>query len=166
MLAAAVRAQEKGPQKMPIEDEVLDPSQHEIFYLAARGMTRPHRVLEGPYGYYPLFEGSHDVAGAIADLGRVWRIAEVSHKPVPGGRATHGAVEGLLTLMAREDFDAMAVDSVEVETTPLVHRLCGRPDIDDPSPNYALLCIPYCGAVALCHGGGFPPTPSHRPGSP
>ena len=120
--------------------------------MAARGLTGPRRVLEGPYGYYALFEGGHEVNRVVADLGRVWRIAEVSHKPVPGGRATHGAVEGLLTLMDREGFDGEAVDSVEVEVTPLVHRLCGRPDIDDPTPNYALLCIPYGGAVALLRG--------------
>lgn len=31
-------------------------------------------------------------------------------------------------------------------------RLCARPDIPDPSPNYARLCMPYVGAKVLLNG--------------
>ena len=36
----------------------------------------------------------------FAALGQVWRVTELSHKPFPSGRATHGIVDGLLELRA------------------------------------------------------------------
>ena len=35
---------------------------------------------------------------------------------------------------------------------PLTHRLVGRPDLPDPTANYARLCIPYVSAVTLIDG--------------
>ncbi|UCE31142.1 MAG: MmgE/PrpD family protein [Burkholderiales bacterium] len=35
---------------------------------------------------------------------------------------------------------------------PLAHRLVGRPDIADPAPNYARLCIPFVAATTLIDG--------------
>ena len=117
--------------------------------LAARGVTGPHDVLEGEFGYYALFEGGHDLAGVLPALGETWRIAEISHKPFPSGRASHGSIDALLCLRRQHGFGPEDVAHVLAEVTPLVLALTGRPMIDDPGPNYARLCIPYVGAVAL-----------------
>jgi 2-methylcitrate dehydratase PrpD len=70
--------------------------------LAARGLTGPRNVLEGPYGYFNLFEpcGSPVV---LDNLGRRWFIAELAHKPFPCGRASHGIIEACLHLRSRTD---------------------------------------------------------------
>ncbi len=120
--------------------------------LAQAGIDGPRDVFEGPFGYLRLFEGKWDLAPALAALGRVWRIAELSHKPYPSGRATHGGVEGILALQAMHGFTAAEVASVRVIGPPLIHRLCGRPDRPDPTPSYARLCMPYVGAKVLQHG--------------
>ena len=39
-------------------------------------------------------------APVLRDLGKVWRISEVAHKPFPCGRATHGVLDGVLRAAA------------------------------------------------------------------
>lgn len=121
--------------------------------LAARGFVGPREVLEGRYGYFKLFEGgSYDLGPVLDDLGRAWRIAELSHKPFPTGRLTHGIVDGLLQLRARHGFAARDVARVMATVPPLVKRLVGRPDVPTPAPSYARLCLPFVAAVALLRG--------------
>lgn len=66
--------------------------------LAQAGFPGPHDILEGPFGYFPLYEGAWDLEPVWAELGRVWRMTQVSHKPFPSGRATHGGLDGILQL--------------------------------------------------------------------
>jgi 2-methylcitrate dehydratase PrpD len=120
--------------------------------LAAAGLDGPRDVFEGKYGYLRLFEGDWDLAPVWRDLGRRWRIAELSHKPFPTGRATHGGLDGILQLRARHGFAAADVDTVRVIAPPLIHQLVGRPDRPDPPVNYARLCMAFVGALALTRG--------------
>jgi len=124
--------------------------------LAVRGIQGPSGVLEGRYGYFPLFEGEYDVEDALANLGSVWQVERIAHKPFPCGRLTHGAAEAALILKERHGFDAEDVDEIEVVVPPLPYRLVGRPLKEGiPSPQYAKLCIPFVAAVALLRGTVF-----------
>ncbi len=120
--------------------------------MAARGLVAPQNLLEGPFGYYNLFEGERDLAPALAALGKVWRITEVAHKPFPSGRATHGVVDGVLQLQRELGFTAGDVEQVTATVPPLTHRLVGRPITADMTPNYARLCVAYVTARALLVG--------------
>lgn len=117
--------------------------------MARVGIGGPANVLEGPYGYYALFEGDHDLPAMLADLGERWLITEVAHKPFPSGRATHGVVDACLTLAEEHGFDAAQVQSVSAKVPPLTHRLVGRPVLDAMEPNYARLCAAFVSARAL-----------------
>jgi len=118
--------------------------------LAARGIQGPAEVLEGRYGYFPLFEGEYDVEEILANLGRVWQVERIGHKPFPSGRLTHGAAEAVLILKEHHGFTAEDVGEIEVLVPPLVYRLVGRPlGSGTPSLQYAKLCIPFVAAVAL-----------------
>lgn len=121
--------------------------------LAARGVDAPEHVLEGPFGYFANFEGEHDVRAVAATLGRVWRIAEIAHKPFPSGRATHGMVDGALTLRHEHGFDGAAVARVVARAPSLTCRLIGRPAKSGMTPNYARLSGQYAVACALLTGG-------------
>jgi len=135
--------------------------------MAARGLAGPQNVLEGPFGFLNLFEGSYDLAPVLAGLGRSWRICEVAHKPFPTGRATHGVLDAVLTLQREHGFAAGDVEKVEARVPPLTHRLVGRPIRDDMLPNYARLCTPYVTARALLTGtvdvGDFAEAPRRDP---
>src|SRR5262245_36337504 len=98
--------------------------------MAARGVPSVENVLEGPFGFYRLFEGAYDAPAIVESLGRAWRIAELSHKPFPSGRATHGIVDGLLELRRRIGFAAADVERIIATVPPLVRHLVGRPVAD------------------------------------
>lgn len=119
--------------------------------LAAAGFPGPHDMLEGPFGFFPMMEGEWDTA-PFDGLGVVSRIAEVSIKPFPTGRATHAGIDGILKLVAAEGIEAAAVERVTLEAPPLIHQLVGRPWREGMSSSYARLCFQFVGAVALASG--------------
>ena len=120
--------------------------------LAAAGIEGPRNILQGPFGYYNLFEVAGDPASVVGDLGRIWRITEVAHKPFPSGRATHGIVDASLELQRTHGFAAEAITAVSAHVPPLVHHLVGRPPMPDMTINYARLCAAYVAARALITG--------------
>ena len=121
--------------------------------LARAGLPGPHDVLEGPFGYFRLYEGEWDLEPVWAELGTVWRITQVSHKPFPTGRAAHGGLDGILQLRASHGLKADDVTRLTLEAPPLIHQLVGRPAGPGMDVTYARLCFQYVGALALLHGG-------------
>jgi aconitate decarboxylase len=118
---------------------------------ARRGMPGPRASISGPFGYFELFDREADPTPFNA-LGDAWRIAELSHKPFPSGRATHGGIDGLQHLAAQYGITAKQVASGRFILPPLTHRLVGRPPKSDMTVAYARLCLSYCGAVTLRRG--------------
>lgn len=119
--------------------------------LAANGMDGPRDVLDGPFGYTALIEDEMDFEPVLETLGKTWRIAEVSHKPFPTGRAAQGGIVLMQNLRAQ----GVTVDNIEhikLSAPPLIKRLVGRPIQQGMAANYARLCFGYSGAVALARG--------------
>ncbi|CAM3163748.1 MmgE/PrpD [Sphingomonas antarctica] len=112
--------------------------------MASAGFTGPHDALEGPYGYFTLFEAG-DLATYTRDLGHVWRVSEISTKPYPSGRASHGV---LGALQGRDS----KIERIEAHVPPLVYRLVGRPMMSAMTPAYARLCLPFLVALMLTDG--------------
>lgn len=119
--------------------------------LAEQGLPGPHDSLEGPFGYFSLFEDEADPAEVIASLGEIWRIAEVSHKPFPTGRAAQGGIV-LMQKLKAQGVRASEVERLTLTAPPIIHRLVGRSIQADMSVNYARLCFQYSGAIALLNG--------------
>ena len=119
--------------------------------LARRGMPGPRAPISGAFGYFALFDGAADPA-PFDELGSAWRIAELSHKPFPSGRATHGGIDGLQRLIAAHGVRADEVRTGRFIVPPLTHRLVGRRPEAGMSVAHARLCLAYCGAVSLRHG--------------
>src|SRR5215831_12423723 len=110
--------------------------------LARRGMPGPRASISGEFGYFALFEGTADAA-PFDELGHSWRITELSHKPFPSGRATHGGVDALQRLMTEDGVTADRVVAVRFRVPPLTARLIGRPVTESMTPGYARLCLQY-----------------------
>ena len=125
--------------------------------MAARGLAAPQAVLEGPFGFFRLFEGEHTLEAVLGELGRTWRVTEVSHEPYPCGRATHAVIDACLGFRERRGLDRAGRDAVEQVTArvpPLVHRLVGRTVTEDMDVNCARLCCRYVAVSSLLRGGG------------
>ncbi len=113
--------------------------------LVAQGLTGPHDALEGPFGYFRLFDDGN-LDSYAATLGQDWRIGEISVKPWPSGRASHA------TLGVLDGLRAEQVVAIEAHVPPLILRLVGRPWRDDMPPAYARLCLPFLSALMLTDG--------------
>ncbi len=120
--------------------------------LARAGLTGPHSVLDGPYGFYKLIESQSDIATWWPQLGKAWQITRLAHKPFPSGRLTHAAIDAVQRARKERPFSADEVVAIEAWVPPLAHRLCGRPDIPNPAPNYAKLCIAFVMATEILRG--------------
>lgn len=121
--------------------------------FAREGILGPADVLTGQYGYFRLFEQPGlDLAFATAELERHFQIERMAHKPYPSGRLTHGVVDGLKRLIAAHGFAPDDITAIHAEVPQLVNRLVGRPDIPDPAPNYAKLCLAFVAGTYLNHG--------------
>jgi aconitate decarboxylase len=119
--------------------------------LARRGMPGPQAPISGQFGYFALFDGKADPA-PFDDLGEKWRICELSHKPFPSGRATHGGIDGLQRLIATHNVVADHINAGRFIVPPLTLRLVGRRPNPEMSVAHARLCLAYCGAVCLRRG--------------
>jgi 2-methylcitrate dehydratase PrpD len=134
--------------------------------LASAGFTAPYDVFDGPFGYFKLIDKG-DLSRYTRDLGKVWRISEISTKPFPSGRASHGVLGELQSLRSCESRSSNDADrrpptglllsqehikNIEAFVPPLIQRLVGRPFRDDMTPAYARLCLPLLSALMLTDG--------------
>lgn len=149
--AGTMQAHEEGKPTLPVQLGNAARAGLVAADLAAAGVPAPEDALEGPYGYFALFERSYDACGLADALGAVWRVTELSHKPYPSGRATHGGVEAVLKLRS-QGVRGSALRAMQLSAPPLIHQLVVRPPLAGMGANYARLCFPYVGATALLRG--------------
>jgi 2-methylcitrate dehydratase PrpD len=120
--------------------------------LAAAGLKGPHQSIAGPFGYLSLLESASDMAPVLEALSGSRRIAEVSWKPFPTGRAAHGGLVALRALMDNHGLSPSSLGHLEFRAPPLIRRLVGRPARMGMDVAYARLCLPWLAATALTFG--------------
>ena len=153
-LAGTMQAHLEGSPMLALQVGLAARAAVTALDLARAGFSGPHDVIEGPFGYFDLFDAPlaprrAQVESVFDELGRIWQIAQVSHKPFPTGRAAQGALDGLGVLQNQHGFTAAAVQRVELAAPPLILRLVGRPWREGMDVNYARLCLPYLAATYL-----------------
>ncbi len=115
--------------------------------LAAAGLEGPEGAINGPFGYFPLFDRG-DVRPHLEGLGT--RIRDVSVKPWPSGRASHGVLDAIARVQAAHPGAEIA--AIAARVPPLVLRLVGRPWEPAMAPARARLCLPFLVALMLRDG--------------
>jgi 2-methylcitrate dehydratase PrpD len=142
--AGTMQAHVEGSVALPVQVGLAARAAVTASDLALYGLTAPHDVLDGPFGYFRLFDEG-DLGPHVGTLGESWRISEISVKPWPCGRASHG----VLGVLAGE---GAVPDAVTAWVPPLIARLVGRPWVDGMTPAYARLCLPFLAALMLSDG--------------
>ena len=127
--AGTMQAHTEGTPQLAMQMGFAARSAVTAVELARRGMPGPHAPISGDFGYFALFDGKADPA-PFDDLGERWRITELSHKPFPSGRATHGGIDGLQRLMKEDGVTADRVVACRFLVPPLTARLVGRPAVE------------------------------------
>jgi len=120
--------------------------------LAHSGLTAPHDVVDGKFGYFALIETADNLKDALSDWARPWKITQMAHKPFPAGRATQAALTALMDLKGEAQFTADDVASVEAYVPSLIKLLVDRPFAPDMSAGYARLCLEAVVAAYLQDG--------------
>ena len=151
-ICGSMQAHEEGSAMLAMQMGFNARAALTAYDLARVGFSGPERILDGRFGYFPLFETEGELAPALAAMGAPWKVTQLSHKPFPSGRVTHGMAHTMLKLRADDGLTPDQVKRVLIEFPPLGYRLVGRPIKADMTPNYARLCASYVGACALIRG--------------
>ena len=114
---------------------------------ALTGVSAAHLAAEGFTGAPALLLS--EPSGIWDDLGERWCILEQYFKPWPVCRWAQPAIEACLTLMARHDVDADAIETVEIATFAAAVRLGSEMPASTEAAQYAL---GFPVAAALVHG--------------
>ena len=151
-VSGTMQAHTEGSVVLPLQIGVNARAALQSCDLAQAGFPSLQTPLTGRFGYLAMFETEWDLASAMQGLGERGRLTELSHKPYPSGRATHGGIEGLSVLRQQAGFAASDVAEIVVRGPSLLNHLVNRPGLEQPSPNYARLCMPFVLAKVLQHG--------------
>jgi 2-methylcitrate dehydratase PrpD len=157
-----MQAHVEGSIALPLQIGAAARSAVTALLCVEAGLGGPAQALTGPFGYSALIEAL-DWERWLPSLGSRWLSLEVSLKPWPCGRASHG----LLSAIGVADIGAEQLQSLTAYVPPLVQRLVGRPALADMDPPYARLCGPYLAAMMFDEGRidprrfqfGTPPEP-------
>lgn len=150
-LSGTMQAHVEGSPVLPMQIGFNTRAALNAIAMARRGICGPRHFLEGPFGYFSLIDPEWDPA-AFDVLGTRAAITELSHKPYPSGRATHGGVDGVLSLQTAHGFGIELIEQIRVLAPPLVIQLVDRAPSATMAPSYARLCLPYVAATALLSG--------------
>ncbi|MGB3455395.1 MAG: MmgE/PrpD family protein [Litorimonas sp.] len=149
--AGVMQAHVEGKPTLPVQIAGAARAAVVACDLAQAGLHGPEQSLEGPFGYFAMFEDEVDLEGAAKALGKIHRIKQVSWKPFPTGRAAQGGIP-LVQRLLEQGVTAETLESLELQAPPIIPRLVARPARAGMSPNYARLCFPYLAAVTLRRG--------------
>lgn len=132
-------------------------------YFAERGLTGAKQVFEGPYGYFKLYCETPNPAidEMTRDLGVRYEGVNVSIKPYPSCRGTHGPINATLEIMKRIPLTPEEVEQVIVHApmneTGIFNNI-GRPFVVRPDPHVdAQYSIPYTVAASIARNDMFLP---------
>jgi 2-methylcitrate dehydratase PrpD len=145
--AGTMQAHVEGSIALPLQIANASRAAVQVVDLVKNGLAGPHDAIEGPFGYFKLFDQG-DLCRYTATIGQIWRISEISTKPYPSGRASHAVLAVLDDLRGSSEHIVQIIAHVP----PLVARLIGRPITVEMTPSYARLCLPFLGAMMLRNG--------------
>jgi len=132
--------------------------------MAERGITGSTEILEGRFGYFPVYHrGKYEREALVEGLGRQWLVMEVSIKPAyPCCKYTHGPIEASAAAakelgVAPADIEKIAVKVTNREVHDLV-CLSRERKWNPQSLTDAQFSLPFTVAYAAAHGGVGPQT--------
>lgn len=121
--------------------------------LAQKGLTGARNVLEGRYGFYPVyFNNEYDASKLTKDLGKRFEGTYVSVKPFPSCKFTHGPIAATLSLLSEHAIQPEEIAQITVEVNQSAYNLCCEPRERKIVPQTiidAQFSIPYTVGVAV-----------------
>ncbi len=121
--------------------------------FARRGITAAREVLEGKFGYYPVYHhGEYEVRNLLDGLGEKFEGANVTLKKYPCCMHSHAAIDALLNISGEQGLNWDDVDRVTVKINQqgfnFVCLPLERTRVPRSIPE-AQFSLPYAAATAL-----------------
>lgn len=83
--------------------------------MAQKGITGAKNCIEGEYGFYNVYHrGGYDRDALLTDLGKDFKIKNLTIKPYPSCRVTHPFIDAALALAEEHDIKAEHIKEVNV----------------------------------------------------
>ena len=120
--------------------------------LVQAGLTGPHDVIDGKFGYFKLIETAGSLDEDFRSWASPWKVTELAHKPFPAGRATQAALTAIIDIKREAEFGMSDVEAFTVHVPPLINLLVARPFNPAMSPEYARLCMQFVAPQMIEHG--------------
>ena len=120
--------------------------------LAERGFTGAKNVLQGVYGFYPLYARNEYNPKIIMDqLGERFEIINTSIKPYPSCKYTHNAIYAILEILRKHNIELQKINRISVFTNSKAYNVagCGENKYRPKNIVDAQFSIPYTVAVAM-----------------
>jgi 2-methylcitrate dehydratase PrpD len=96
--------------------------------LASNGITGPHNILEGKFGYYPVFmQNKYDRETLLSGLGKEYFNVRLGIKPFSSCAATHQPIEATLQLVQKYDLHPDDITEITVHTNQSSFNICALP---------------------------------------
>jgi len=84
--------------------------------FAHRGITSAHEVLEGKFGYYPVYHrGKYDVRNLLDGLGQKFEGINVTLKKYPCCMHSHAAIDAVLGIMEEKNINLRDIEQIKVK---------------------------------------------------
>jgi aconitate decarboxylase len=161
-VSGPMQAHEEGSMMLAMQMGFSARNAVQAHDMAKAGITAPVQLLAGRFGFFRNFEEHHDLAQELTRMAQPWKVTQLSHKPFPSGRVTHGVIHAMRLLCEQLGLTPanalQRIRAVHVDLPPLGMRLVGRPMVHHPTPNYARLCVPYVAAAQVMYGAVDPTT--------
>jgi 2-methylcitrate dehydratase PrpD len=123
--------------------------------LAQIGYTGPKNVLQGTYGFYPLYgRNDYDPDKITSKLGKYFEIVNLSIKPYPSGKHTHIPISIVLDLVKEYYIKPNSISRIIVRTNQAGYNKCGSgPNKRHPRTIEDIqFSIPFTVAMAIVKG--------------
>ncbi|MCU1480523.1 MAG: uncharacterized protein JWQ19_1309 [Subtercola sp.] len=126
--------------------------------MASAGISGPPTSLEGRFGFFQSFLGTHfDITAVTDGLGERWLLPDIFIKPYPSNHFTHAGIDAALRMKAN-GIDVSAIKRLVLEVPTPILRTIAEPRADKIAPQsgyHAAFSGPYTVAAALTGGGGL-----------
>ena len=154
--AGSAQGYEEGASTVPVQQGFGARSGVLAVILAQRGFTGSKNVLQGTYGFFPVYDrDEYDADMVISELGKRFESAYVSIKPYPSGKGTHIPIDATMKIMKENKIIPDDIEEVIVNTSAFVYNACGKGDNKYTPQNVrdAHFSVPYAVANAAIRGG-------------
>jgi 2-methylcitrate dehydratase PrpD len=151
-VSGTMQAHWEGSEALPLQIGIAARAALTAADLVEEGMTGPHDVIDGKFGYFTLVETADELEFLFDEWGAPWKITEVAHKPFPAGRATQATLTAIMEAQAEHAFSWDDVTEITAKVPPLIMLLVGREYRADMSSGYARLCLEYVAPQMVRHG--------------